>query len=69
MSSTAKFAFCVAIALAATAPAFAATGHRVVRGNAPTYNVAPTGPGPGIISDQCPHVLVGPPCRTRPDGW
>ena len=67
MSSTAEFAFCVAIALAATAPAFAATGHRVVRGNAPTYNVAPA--GPGIISDQCPHVLVGPPCRTRPDGW
>ena len=67
MFSTAKIALCVAIVLSAAAPAFAATGHRVVRGNAPAYNVAPA--GPGIISDQCPHVAVGPPCRTRPDGW
>ena len=65
MLSTAKIALCVAIVLS-TAPALAATVHRAARGQAPDGN---TGPGPGIITDQCPHVAVGPPCRTRPDGW
>jgi hypothetical protein len=63
MLRTAKIALCLAFVVLAAAPASAATGHRVARGQAPAY-----GPGPGIISDSCATVVVGP-CRTHPESW
>jgi hypothetical protein len=60
MPSMTKIALAAAIVLSTTLTASAATEHR--RAHAATYNA-----DPGIISDACQPV--GPPCRTKPDGW
>jgi hypothetical protein len=63
MPTMTKFALAAAIVLSTAVAASAATDHyRATRGHPAIYNSAPA-----IISDECQPV--GPPCRTRPDGW
>jgi hypothetical protein len=59
MMNTAKVAICLAIVVVAAVPAAAASGHRATR-------VVPRDPSPGIITDSCSTVVVGP-CRTHRD--